>query len=129
MNPPIALGLLVLGIVAGISSPAHAHGGSYRGPGSGMGPQGPIGPSTPGLPIPSPTGPGPGPGIGPATGIGASDSGGDLTAWQQWWALNRDFYPQLKAALARENIASGTDDFFTGRATPSTNAARPSPEV
>lgn len=99
--------LLALLVALFCATPLSAHGGTYRGPGSGIGPAGPSGPSTP-------TGPSPGgPGAGPATG-GASDSSGDLTAWQQWWALNRDGYLELKAALARALPVSGADDFFGG---------------
>jgi len=91
--------------VATLVVSAWSHGGTYRGPGTTTGPGGPSGPSTPG---------GPGGGTpGPSTG-GAADAGGDLAAWQQWWALNRDQYLQLKRALSEGDLVTGTDTFFLG---------------
>lgn len=86
---------------------AWGHGGTYRGPGT---PTGPSGPSTP----QNPTGPATGsPSSGPSTG-GAADAAGDLAAWQQWWALNRDEYLQLRTALTSGDPKTGTDTFFLG---------------
>lgn len=96
---------------------AHAHGGTYRGPGSGIGPAGPSG-------IPGATG-GPS-GGGPSTG-GSADSAGDLTAWQTWWALNRDPFLALRDALADEGANSASDVFFqSGLRSP---ANRPTDDV
>ncbi len=113
-------GLAALGLAAALelASPAFAHGGTYRGPGSGIGPGGPSGPATGG---PS--------GGGPSTG-GSADAAGDLTAWQMWWALNRDGYLQLRAALMEgADSLSKSDAFFLGGATKAdSDAGRPSPE-
>ncbi len=110
----VSLAWLVASLV-----PALPHGGTYRGPGGGIGPGGPAGPSTPG---------GSGGGGGPATG--ASDAAGDLTAWQQWWALNRDGYLELRAALIEGGDSlSRSDAFFLGNHGPTTpDPNRPTPE-
>ncbi|MBL8859524.1 MAG: HEAT repeat domain-containing protein [Planctomycetes bacterium] len=92
-----------------VCAPAWAHGGTYRGPsGSPTVPASPSGPSGPGTGAP-----GAGTGPGPSTG-GAADAAGDLTAWQQWWALNRDEYLELKRALAEGDLVSRSDSFFLG---------------
>jgi hypothetical protein len=125
---PLTL-LFVLGVLAIQSPSLRAHGGTYRGPGSGLGPgtsgpAGPSGPATPGGPM----GPRTGGGAGAATG-GAPDAAGDLTAWQLWWSLNRDGYLELKAALARDDRASSGDAFFGGTPPATAGAARPAEEV
>ena len=114
--------LACLAVLCLASVEAHAHGGTYRGPGSTTAPSAPTGPSSGPTGIPSPTG-GPG-GAGPATG-GASDAAGDLTAWQQWWSLNRDPYLALKAALAEDGTQSGADVFFQGGTRPSADLPTP----
>jgi HEAT repeat protein len=111
------LTLAALGLFAALelASPALGHGGTYRGPGSGIGPGG-AGPSTGG---PS--------GGGPSTG-GSADAAGDLTAWQMWWSLNRDGYLNLRAALMDGSSASKSDAFFLGGAKADPDAGRPSLE-
>ena len=39
----------------------------------------------------------------------------DPLGWQQWWALNREPYLNLKAAVHRAGADSGEADFFIGR--------------
>ncbi len=111
----------VLLSVAALAAAGEAHGGTYRGPGSTTGPSGPSGPATPGN-----TG---GRSPGPSTG-GAADAAGDLAAWQQWWALNRDPYLQLKRALAEGDLVTSTDTFFLGPdGKISSSPGRPTAEV
>ncbi len=96
-----ALGLACLSIV--LLPEARAHGGTYRGPGSGV-PSG-AGPATP-----TPGGPGPGTGGGPG-GAGPATGGGpvaDLTGWELWWGLNREPYLALRTALAQGGAAART---------------------
>ena len=84
---------LVLALAAlALAHEARAHGGTYRGPGTGLGPgaAGPAGPTGPA------TG-GPAGGSGPSTG---SDAAADLTGWQLWWGLNREPYLELRTVLA-----------------------------
>jgi HEAT repeat protein len=111
----VRLAVMSLAWLLGSLVPALPHGGTYRGPGGGIGPGGPAGPSTPGG----------GAGGGPSTG--AADAAGDLTAWQQWWALNRDGYLGLRAALIEGGDSlSRSDAFFQGQT--AVDPHRPTPE-
>lgn len=102
----IARALLLAGglLVAALSSTetARAHGGTYRGPGTGL-PPGAAGPSAPSGPATG--GPGGGRG-GPSTG---SDAAGDLTGWQLWWGLNREPYLALRTVLSQGGATTRTD--------------------
>ncbi|MCY2961047.1 MAG: HEAT repeat domain-containing protein [Planctomycetota bacterium] len=108
----VAILALVLLIAALALTPeARAHGGTYRGPGAGLGP----GAAGPGVP----TGPGPGGGASPSTGGSAA---ADLTGWQLWWGLNREPYLALRTVLAQGGAGNRT----TGsREAPAGPAGRP----
>ncbi len=116
-----------------VPTSAHAHGGTYRGPGDTVppgggqnggggaaGPVGPRGPSTPG----NPSGPTTGPGI-PGTGRTTDtpiesvtvnrDIGADLTVWPFWWEFNKAAFLNLKSHLYSDAPVSGSDGFFLGR--------------
>ncbi len=85
-----------------LCAPLCAHGGTYRGPGGGLGPAG--------APGSGPAGPGTGPGAGgPSAGGGPTtgqDAAGDLTAWQMWWGFNREPYLELRRVLAQGSAVS-----------------------
>ncbi|HHI81299.1 MAG TPA: hypothetical protein ENK02_15145 [Planctomycetes bacterium] len=140
--PRLASLTLAVGLFA-IPVQVFAHGGQYRGPGDTVPPGagsggggktgGPGGPTTPGPGGPTTPGPG-GPSTGgpntpppPAptgggqakaarTGGGGAPVGDDLSQWQFWWEFNKDRFLQLKKALRRGGVTSGTDDFSLGRA-------------
>ncbi len=105
----IALVVVLALMATSFTAEARAHGGTYRGPGTGLGPGG-AAPSVP-------TGPAagvPGPGTaGPSTG---GDASGDLTGWQLWWGLNREPYLALRTQLAQGGSATrtGSDGSPTG---------------
>lgn len=104
--------VVVLGLSAiFFTAEARAHGGTYRGPGTGLGPGG-TSPSVPTGPAPGPGGPG---AAGPSTG---GDAAADLTGWQLWWGLNREPYLALRTQLARGGSAArtGTDGSPAGPA-------------
>jgi HEAT repeat protein len=94
--------VLALAAAAALLAPeGRAHGGTYRGPGTGLppgaGPASPTGPATGGSPTPGAP--------GPATG---GDASADLTGWQLWWGLNREPYLALRTALIQGGAAART---------------------
>lgn len=129
------IGLAAAWIVTGslaLSALAHAHGGTYRGPGDtvpagGGGGSGgvptpgsplpgaptPGGPVTPGVGTPGMPGTGPG-GVGPAQ-TGGGDFGTDVSVWQFWWGFNKDPYLNLRAKVHAGNVATGSDEFWIGQ--------------
>ncbi|MCY3002902.1 MAG: hypothetical protein NTV21_13965, partial [Planctomycetota bacterium] len=130
------IGLAAAWIVTGslaLSALAHAHGGTYRGPGDtvpagGGGGSGgvptpgspypasptPGNPVTPGVGTPGMPGFGPG-GVGPAQTGGGGDAGTDLSVWQFWWGFNKDPYLNLRAKVHAGNVATGSDEFWIGQ--------------
>ncbi len=97
------LGLFLLAAALGSTPEARAHGGTYRGPGTGL-PPGAAGPSPPAAGPATGGAPGGGAG-GPSTG---SDVAGDLTGWQLWWGLNREPYLALRTVLAQGGASAST---------------------
>ncbi|MEE8469259.1 MAG: hypothetical protein V3T22_12435, partial [Planctomycetota bacterium] len=128
----------LLGLAAFLVAPAaESHGGTYRGPGDTVPPGGGGGGGGGGVTTPGPTGPGrpagggpanapttggarPGtPGLGPgvAPTTGGADMGPDLTAWDFWWAFNRDPYLDLRSKVHADGIHTGSAEFYLGRGT------------
>ncbi|MEE9128339.1 MAG: hypothetical protein V3U11_14500, partial [Planctomycetota bacterium] len=85
---------------------------------------GPSAPSGPTTPTPSSASGG----SGPTTGPRGSAIGDDLTKWQFWWEFNKDPFINLKDAIHRPEITTGSDDFFMGpsRRVASSDTAKPS---
>ncbi|MEQ1633105.1 MAG: HEAT repeat domain-containing protein [Planctomycetota bacterium] len=81
----------ILTSVLALTAALHAHGGQYRGPGSGPPP-----PVTPGG--------------GPATGPKAEAATG--TNWQAWWEHNKEELLQPRNAI--QGPISGSDEFYLG---------------
>src|SRR5688572_16153075 len=134
MNKHVLSAVLLAGVLGGMHSSAHAHGGQYRGPGDTVPPggggagggvggpsSGPGGPTTPGTGGPTtpgagaPGAPGGSPGGGPTTGSGGG-AGGDLTQWTFWWEFNKEPYLNLKSHVHRAPERTG-DDWFLGEGT------------
>lgn len=109
------------------------HGGTYRGPGDTVPPGGSGGggggnPSTPSSGSPgSPSGPsagtpapgtpgsgGGGPGGATTPTTGGGEMGPDLTDWSFWWEFNKDPYINLKDAISKGEITTGSGDWFLG---------------
>jgi HEAT repeat protein len=110
----LPLSVLATCVLGTIPELAPAHGGTYRGPGAGLGPAGAPSSGTPNAGQPGPATGGAIPGLaGPATGSGA-DSGLDPVSWATWWAFNREPYLDLRGALeraaARASASSGASD-------------------
>lgn len=84
--------IMVLGL-AGLASAA-PHGGTYRGPGTTVGPGG----ATAGGPS--------------STGAGAKSA--DSAIWSLWWSFNRDRYMELKASVHRNGPTSGGPEMPLG---------------
>ena len=146
MKNHVLSSLTIIGLMATLPTPAHAHGGQYRGPsditppsptrgGGGTGPVGPTtgtptnpsnpappGPVTPGA-TPPPTGgsTGAGGGRNPITGRPGLPIEEDFSRWQYWWEFNKDRYIRLKAAIYQGGVQSGGDEIFLG-ATKSSDA-------
>ncbi len=112
MTPLLRGSVIVVGLALTATTfigEARAHGGTYRGPGTGLGPGG----AAPSVPTGPATGmPGPG-SAGPSTG---GDASADLTGWQLWWGLNREPYLALRTQLAQggSGARTGTDGTPTG---------------
>lgn len=149
-------GLTVATFAAMLPETALAHGGQYRGPGDvvppgpGGGGQtgrpsgpttggpagpttgGPAGPATGGPAGPSTGGPaGPGGGrSGPVTGGRGAPIGDDLTRWSFWWEFNKDPFINLRDAVLKGGITTGSDDFYLGatRKSAASDSLRPTKE-
>ncbi len=128
---------------------AHAHGGSYRGPGDvvppggggGGGGGGGAGPGTSGPSVPGGGGTGGSTGA-PAGGVPTGGAGGrapgvptgamtsavDLTTWEFWWGFNKEQFLNLKAHVHDTVNVTGSDGFFN-RGDKSRDTLRPTEET
>lgn len=123
---------------------ALAHGGSYRGPGSGP----PAPQPRPADTLPEPLAPekrvpgwrtpdaqlpqSPEDANASARATWALSSGmnarPDLLRWQAWWGFNRDEFLQLKSHLHTADVLAGSDEAFLGQQAFALGELRPAPD-
>lgn len=117
LRAPLLPLCLVAGLAAG--SPAHAHGGAYRGPADAVPPAGSTPPvptspagSSPGV-APRPPAPGVAPPSAPSTpGIVANER--DSSIWELWWGYNCHDYFDVRGAVHSSDLQAGSAGFFLG---------------
>ena len=133
-------------IVLALAPSARAHGGAYRGPGTGAGDTVPgassstssssgtssgstaaggvTTPAGPGTAAPTSSNPQP----TPSTGAAAAGPGADLTRWQSWWGFNKDAYLGLRERVGAGGVVSGSDEAFLARREPTRDELLPTAE-